>query len=129
MSRIKEAFQNGKAFIPFITCGDPDLGTTKEIVKVMVDNGADLVDLEFHFRIRRQRDRVIQGANLRALKGGVTTDKIFEYGSRTSKRSDRSPMVFMTYANVVYFLWHLSGFAKRAAEVGMEGSHPAGCAL
>ena len=78
MSRIKEAFQKRKAFIPFITCGDPDLGTTKEIVKVMVDNGADLVELGIPFSDPTAEGPVIQGANLRALKGGVTTDKIFD---------------------------------------------------
>lgn len=79
MSRIKEAFQNGKAFIPFITCGDPDLGTTKEIVKVMVDNGADLVELGIPFSGSDGR-RSPGGPGSKTLpvpwKGGVTTDKI-----------------------------------------------------
>ena len=119
MSRIKEAFQNGKAFIPFITCGDPDLGTTKEIVKVMVDNGADLVELVIPFSDPTAEGPVIQGANLRALKGGVTTDKIFDMVAELRKEVT-VPMVFMTYANVVYS-YGIERFAKRAAEVGMDG--------
>ena len=119
MSRIKEAFQNGKAFIPFITCGDPDLGTTKEIVKVMVDNGADLVELGIPFSDPTAEGPVIQGANLRALKGGVTTDKIFDMVAELRKEVT-VPMVFMTYANVVYS-YGIERFAKRAAEVGMDG--------
>ena len=119
MSRIKEAFQNGKAFIPFITCGDPDLGTTKEIVKVMVDNGADLVELGIPFSDPTAEGPVIQGANLRALKGGVTTDKIFDMVAELRKEVT-VPMVFMTYANVVYS-YGIERFVKRAAEVGMDG--------
>ncbi len=119
MSRIKEAFQNRKAFIPFITCGDPDLGTTKEIVKAMVDNGADLVELGIPFSDPTAEGPVIQGANLRALKGGVTTDKIFDMVAELRKEVS-VPMVFMTYANVVYS-YGIERFAKRAAEVGMDG--------
>ena len=117
--KITEAFAKGKAFIPFITCGDPDLGTTKEIVKVMVDNGADLVELGIPFSDPTAEGPVIQGANLRALKGGVTTDKIFDMVAELRKEVT-VPMVFMTYANVVYS-YGIERFAKRAAEVGMDG--------
>lgn len=119
MSKIREAFKNGKAFIPFITCGDPDLGTTKEIVKVMVDNGADLVELGIPFSDPTAEGPVIQGANLRALTGGVTTDKIFDMVSELRKEV-QVPMVFMTYANVVYS-YGIERFVKKAAEAGMDG--------
>ena len=78
MSKIKEAFAGGKAFIPFITCGDPDLDTTKEIVRAMEKNGADLIELGIPFSDPTAEGPVIQAANLRALTGGVTTDKIFD---------------------------------------------------
>ena len=119
MSRIKEAFQNGKAFIPFITCGDPDLGTTKKIVKVMVDNGADLVELGIPFSDPTAEGPVIQGANLRALKGGVTTDKIFDMVAELRKEVT-VPMVFMTYANVV-FSYGAERFISTCAEIGIDG--------
>lgn len=119
MSKIREAFQNGKAFIPFITCGDPDLGTTKEIVKAMVDNGADLVELGIPFSDPTAEGPVIQGANLRALTGGVTTDKIFDM-VRELRREVQVPMVFMTYANVVYS-YGIERFVSKAAQVGMDG--------
>lgn len=119
MSKIREAFQNGKAFIPFITCGDPDLGTTKEIVKAMVDNGADLVELGIPFSDPTAEGPVIQGANLRALSGGVTTDKIFDM-VRELRQEVQVPMVFMTYANVVYS-YGMERFVSKAAEVGMDG--------
>ncbi len=101
MSRINEAFADGKAFIPFITCGDPDLDTTKEIVKSMAANGADLIELGIPFSDPTAEGPVIQGANLRALTNGVTTDKIFEM-VRQLRQDVTIPMVFMTYANVVF---------------------------
>lgn len=119
MSRIKEAFQNGKAFIPFITCGDPDLETTKEIVKVMAKNGADLVELGIPFSDPTAEGPVIQGANLRALNGGVTTDKIFDMVEEL-RREVSVPMVFMTYANVVYS-YGSERFISRASALGMDG--------
>ena len=78
MSRIKKAFANGKVFIPFITCGDPDLETTKRAVLEMAANGADIVELGIPFSDPTAEGPVIQGANLRALSGGVTTDKVFD---------------------------------------------------
>ena len=76
--KIADAFAAHKAFIPFITCGDPDLPTTEEIVVKMVEAGADLVELGIPFSDPTAEGPVIQGANLRALTGGVTTDKIFD---------------------------------------------------
>ena len=77
MSNIASAFRNGKAFIPFITCGDPDLDTTAAVVRAAAAGGADLIELGIPFSDPTAEGPVIQGANLRALTGGVTTDKIF----------------------------------------------------
>ena len=101
MSKIKEAFAGGKAFIPFITCGDPDLDTTKEIVRAMEKNGADLIELGIPFSDPTAEGPVIQAANLRALTGGVTTDKIFDM-VEDLRKDVKVPMVFMTYAHVVF---------------------------
>lgn len=119
MSRLKEAFQNGKAFIPFITCGDPDLDTTAKIVVQMAENGADLIELGIPFSDPMAEGPVIQGANLRALSGGVTTDKIFDLVRRIRK-DVTVPMVFMTYANVV-FSYGAERFISACAEIGMDG--------
>ena len=101
MSKIQEAFKNGKAFIPFITCGDPNLNITAELVKAAVDNGADLVELGIPFSDPVAEGPVIQEANVRALKGGVTTEKIFSLVEKL--RKDVSvPLVFMTYAHLIY---------------------------
>ena len=79
MSNIKKAFENGKAFIAFVTCGDPDLETTAKVVRAAVENGADLIELGIPFSDPTAEGPVIQGANLRALRGGITTDKIFAF--------------------------------------------------
>lgn len=101
MSKIKSAFENGKAFIAFITCGDPDLETTAAAVRAAAENGADLIELGIPFSDPTAEGPVIQGANLRALNGGVTKDKIFAF-VKELRRDVTVPMVFMTYANVVY---------------------------
>lgn len=119
MNNIKNAFKNGKAFIPFITCGDPDLKTTEETINAAVENGADLIELGIPFSDPTAEGPVIQGANLRALNGGITTDKIFAFVKKI--RNDiKIPMVFMTYANVV-FSYGTERFLTKAAEVGIDG--------
>ncbi len=119
MSNIKSAFENGKAFIAFITCGDPDLITTAAAVRAAAENGADLIELGIPFSDPTAEGPVIQGANLRALKGGVTTDKIFDFVKEL--RCDISiPMVFMTYANVV-FSYGAEKFISICKDIGIDG--------
>ena len=91
MSKIANAFKNGKAFIPFITCGDPDLATTAAVVRAAVENGADLIELGIPFSDPTAEGPVIQGANLRALKGGVNTDKVFDLVRSDWNRRTHSP--------------------------------------
>lgn len=119
MSNIKSAFQNGKAFIPFITCGDPDLATTAACVRAAAANGADLIELGIPFSDPTAEGPVIQGANVRALRGGVTTDKIFDL-VRELRRDVSVPMVFMTYANVV-FSYGAERFISICREIGIDG--------
>lgn len=119
MSNIYKAFENKKAFIPFITCGDPDLDTTIEIVRAAVRAGADLIELGIPFSDPTAEGPVIQAANVRALRGGVTTDKIFDM-VRTLRKDISVPMVFMTYANVVYS-YDADKFIKTCSEIGIDG--------
>ena len=119
MSKIKSAFENGKAFIPFITCGDPDLDTTAAVVREAVKNGADLIELGIPFSDPTAEGPVIQGANLRALQGGVTTDRIFDF-VKELRRDVTVPMVFMTYANVV-FSYGAERFISICREIGIDG--------
>ena len=119
MSKIEKAFKDGKAFIPFITCGDPTLEVTEQIVYAMERAGADLIELGIPFSDPTAEGPVIMEANLRALEGGVTTDKVFDMVTKIRKNT-QIPMVFMTYANVV-FSYGTERFIKKASELGMDG--------
>ena len=119
MSKIGKAFEKGKAFIAFLTCGDPDLETTAAAVHAAAENGADLVELGIPFSDPTAEGPVIQGANLRALKGGVTTDKVFAL-VKELRKDVTIPLVFMTYANVVYS-YGADRFLANCAEAGVDG--------
>ncbi len=119
MSKMAKAFQNGKAFIPFITCGDPDLETTAAAVRAMAQNGADLIELGIPFSDPTAEGPVIQAANIRALSGGVDTDKIFDF-VRDLRADVTVPLVFMTYANVV-FSYGAEKFISICREIGIDG--------
>ena len=113
MSKIKYAFENKKAFIPFITCGDPSLQVTEQLVYAMEEAGADLIELGIPFSDPTAEGPVIQAADLRALNGGITTDQIFEMVEQVRKNTS-IPLVFMTYANVV-FSYGATRFMQKAA--------------
>lgn len=119
MSNIRKAFENGKAFIAFITCGDPDLETTAKVVRAAAENGADLIELGIPFSDPTAEGPVIQGANLRALTGGITTDKIFAF-VKELRRDVKVPMVFMTYANVV-FSYGAEKFISTCRDIEIDG--------
>ena len=119
MSNIRKAFENGKAFIAFITCGDPDLETTAAVVRAAVENGADLIELGVPFSDPTAEGPVIQGANLRALNGGITTDKIFSF-VKELRKDIKVPMVFMTYANVV-FSYGAEKFISTCRNIDIDG--------
>ena len=119
MSKITSAFDHGKAFIAFITCGDPDLDTTGRAVRAAVENGADLIELGIPFSDPTAEGPVIQEASLRALQAGTTTDRIF--GFVKELRTDVTvPMVFMTYANVI-FSYGAEKFISTCAQIGIDG--------
>ena len=117
--RLAAAFANGKAFIPFLTCGDPSLEVTEQLIYAMEEAGADLIELGIPFSDPTAEGPVIQAANVRALSGGVTTDKIFDMVKRL-RQNTKIPMVFMTYANVV-FSYGTERFIQKAASLGMDG--------
>ena len=116
---VAEAFQNKKAFIPFVTAGDPDLETTEKIILSMQENGADLIEIGIPFSDPVAEGIVIQKADERALAAGTTTDKIFDMVGRIREEM-HIPMVFMTYVNVI-FVYGIEAFARRSQELGMAG--------
>lgn len=117
-ARVAGAFADGPAFIPFVTCGDPDVETTEALVLAMADAGADLIEIGIPFSDPMAEGVVIQQADERALAGGVTTDDAFALVERLRARTD-VPLAFMTYANVVYSRG-IEAFAQRMARVGVD---------
>lgn len=117
--KISDAFSNGKAFIGFITAGDPDLDTTKEIILQMEQAGCDLVEIGIPFSDPIAEGPVIQNANIRALKNNVTTDDVFA-AVNDIKDTVHIPMVFMTYLNVL-FKYGYDRFLQNAANAGICG--------
>lgn len=118
MNKIENAFKE-KCFIPFITCGDPDLDTTKKLILEMDKARADIIELGIPFSDPTAEGPVIQKASQRALANGVTVDHIFEMVHEVRKQTE-VPLVFMTYANVVYS-YGIDRFMKRMKEEGMNG--------
>ena len=119
MNRITGAFDHGKAFIAFITCGDPDLETTVDCVRAAAEGGADLIELGIPFSDPTAEGPVIQEANLRALQAGTTTDKIFDF-VKDLRKDVTVPMVFMTYANVI-FSYGAEKFISTCEQIGIDG--------
>lgn len=119
MNKITAAFQQGKAFIPFLTGGDPDIATTEQLIRAMVEAGADLIEIGIPFSDPIAEGTVIQEASQRALHGGCTVDQLFDMVARL--RNDVTiPLVFMGYGNSVYG-YGAEKFMKRCQEVGIDG--------
>ncbi len=101
MNRLEKVFSKGKAFIPFITAGDPNLLVTQELIIEMAEAGADLIEIGIPFSDPMAEGPVIQAADERALRGGVTVDKILDMIKQVRRTCD-VPIAFMTYANLVF---------------------------
>lgn len=119
MSRIGKAFENEKAFIPFITAGDPSMDKTKEYIRAMIRGGADLIEIGIPFSDPIAEGIVIQEADIRALAAGTTVDEVFELVAELRGETD-IPLVFMTYLNPVFHYGYEKFFAKAAA-AGLDG--------
>ena len=119
MSRIIQAFQNGKVFIGFVTGGDPNIDKTKEHILEMVKAGAGLIEIGIPFSDPIAEGQVIQEANIRALSAGTTVEKIFELVENMRKETN-VPLVFLTYLNPV-FHYKYEAFFKRASDAGLDG--------
>ncbi|MCC6094532.1 MAG: tryptophan synthase subunit alpha [Eubacterium sp.] len=117
--KIADAFKNGKAFIPFITAGDPDIRSTKNFILEMEKAGADLVEIGIPFSDPIAEGVVIQEADLRSLEAGTTTDTVFDMVADLRKETDM-PLVFMTYLNIVFYYGY-EKFFTRCEEVGISG--------
>ncbi len=118
MSKITDAFKNGKAFIPFVTAGDPCLEITEQLLIEMDKNGADIIEVGIPFSDPVAEGVVIQEADIRALSVGTTTDKIFDMLKRVRKKLSCG-VAIMTYANPVY-AYGAEKFLSNCREIGVD---------
>lgn len=118
MSNTKKAFENGKAFIGFVTAGDPDLETSEKIILSMAEGGCDLIEIGIPFSDPIAEGPVVQEANLRSLSQGTTTDKVLELTKKVSSQTD-TPLVYMTYLNVL-FKYGYDRFLQKAKDAGIS---------
>ncbi len=119
MSKIREAFKNKKAFIPFVTGGDPSLDLTKDLIIAMEKAGASLIEIGIPFSDPIAEGVVIQEADERSLAAGTTTDKLFDMVKEV-RETVKIPLVFMTYVNPV-FTYGKDRFMEKCAECGIDG--------
>lgn len=119
MSNISKAFKNTKAFIPFLTGGDPTIDKTEEYIYKMVEAGADIIEIGIPFSDPIAEGPVIQEANIRALKNGATPERIFEMVERIRTKT-QVPIVFLTYLNPV-FNYGYDKFFARCKKAGVDG--------
>ena len=119
MSNIYKAFEKKKAFIPFVTGGDPSLDVTEQLLYAMEEAGADLIEIGIPFSDPTAEGPVIQEANERALQAGCTTDRLFDMLKRTREKVT-VPMVFLTYVNPI-FIYGKERFMKKCTECGIDG--------
>ena len=121
MNRINQLFNQKQHNILslYFTAGYPGIDDTVPILEAMAAQGVDMAEIGIPFSDPTAEGPVIQGANLRALNGGVTTDNIFDL-VRELRRDVEVPMVFMTYANVV-FSYGSERFISTCQEIGIDG--------
>lgn len=118
MSKITDAFKNGKAFIPFITAGDPSLDVTEQIILEIDKSGADIIEVGIPFSDPVAEGIVIQEADLRALSAGTTTDKIFDM-LKNIKDKVNCAITIMTYINPIY-AYGTEKFLSNCKECGVS---------
>jgi len=119
MSKIKNAFDNKKAFIGFLTAGDPSAEKTIEYILTMERAGADLIEIGIPFSDPVAEGITIQEANLRALKAGMTINGVFDIVEAVRNQSE-IPLVFLTYLNPV-FHYGYEHFFSRCKDLGVDG--------
>ena len=124
MSRIEACFNalknnNKKALIPFITAGDPSLDMTVELMHVLTEAGADIIELGVPFSDPMADGPVIQRASERALSNGTNTDDVFSIVEEFRTKNESTPVVLMGYLNPIEVMGY-EIFAKKAANVGVD---------
>jgi len=119
VNKVRGAFAAGKAFIPFVTGGDPDLATTEKLLYALDEAGADIIEIGIPFSDPIAEGPTIEAADERALRAGCTVDKLFDMVAG-ARAGIKTPLLFMTYYNPV-FVYGVMRFTERCAACGIDG--------
>ena len=119
VSSLQVSYLGQKALVCFLTCGDPDMPTTVDLVKTIVEAGADIVELGVPFSDPLADGPSIQASSFRALQAGATVPKVLDC-VREIRRECDAPLVLMTYYNPIQ-KYGLARFATDAARAGADG--------
>ena len=124
MGRIEDSFktlkrEGRKGFIPYITAGDPDLGTTAELLHVLAQSGATLIELGVPFSDPMADGPVIQRASERALKHDFGLQQILDMAGAARKQIDVPIILFSYYNPLLQF--GLKQLARAAKDAGIDG--------
>jgi len=124
-NKVKSLFEGlskkgEKALICYIVGGYPDLETSKEIIKTLIDSGADIIEIGIPFSDPMADGPVIQSALIKALAKGTTPLVCFNIVKELRKTYNNTPFLFMTYSNIV-FSNNLNNFLKAAKKNNIDG--------
>lgn len=119
--KIRDILSRKKAFIPYITVGDPNLDITLSVLKSLSDNGADIIELGVPFTDPIADGPTIQKATERALQNPFNMEDIFELVSHFRSEGYETPILLMSYANPVFVMGY-EVFAKKAVEAGVDAA-------
>lgn len=119
MSRIKEAFKDGKALIGFLTAGVPSAEDTLRYMEDLETAGADLIEIGVPFSDPVADGAVIMEADVQALKNKVHLPQVMEIVKAFRKQSE-TPLVFLTYYNPI-FNYGVKKFFEEAKDIGLDG--------
>ena len=119
--RIKKIFETkGKKLVTFTTGGDPDFNTSLEILKTIINNGIDIIEIGMPFSDPMADGPTIQESSVRSLANGTKINDIFEIVMNIRKFNDEIPIILMGYYNSIFNLG-IDNFTAKCAETGVDG--------
>ena len=119
--RIKKIFETKeKKLVTFTTGGDPDLNTSLEILKTIINNGIDIIEIGMPFSDPMADGPTIQESSVRSLANGTKINDIFEIVMNIRKFNNEIPIILMGYYNSIFSLG-VNNFSTKCAETGVDG--------
>ena len=118
---ISQVFKNNeKKLVTFVTGGDPDLETSLEIIKTIINNGADIIEIGMPFSDPMADGPTIQLSSNRAISKGIDLENIFSLATKAKKIKNDLPIILMGYYNLILY-FGIKQFVKRCKESGVDG--------